>query len=510
MRTNNNNRIIGIFFDKTDTGLVVLLCVITALMQAGGFLSMDHYTRVLVIGLTYVVFAVMLAAYLFSKRRSERIEVRYIIAGGTLIRCGYVLMSGLYERQHDAGVFTGMGTDFVNPGHIGYIEYIYKFGRLPQLDPYTLFGYYHPPFHHILETLWLKFNVFLGVREDLAFENLQILTLFYSCMLMIVCHKILKLMEVKGKGLIMGMLFIAFHPATIIMAGSVNNDMLTILFMTLIIYYTLRFIREKNIKNLICLALCIGLGMITKLNAAVLALPVALIFLIQFIGVIKTKNKKDIIGWIKNYLVFALIVMPIGLSWIVRNEVKYSEHPGVPVPGPTSPLYTETYSLWERLGIPALSQWHFDFPFHPLRSAACCNTWAIMYHTSIFAEEYPADMTDAMLFLCQVTFILSVILSIDALIMLIKVCTDKRTCFEDRIFLLTGYVAMIISFIAFVIIYPYTCSSDFRYITICLVYMVIAIGLANKYEYKKISWFNAGLIAFLSMITTVYMLWNRW
>nr|MCR4788526.1 glycosyltransferase family 39 protein [Lachnospiraceae bacterium] len=382
--------------------------------------------------------------------------------------------------------------------------------KLPQVNPYTLFGYYHPPFHHILETIWLKLNILLGVSEELAFENLQILTLFYSCLLMVVCYGILKTLKVEGRGMIIGMCFIAFHPATIIMSGSVNNDMLTILFMALIILETLLFIREKCLKHLVLLALCIGLGMITKLNAAVLAIPVAIIFLMHFIGIIKTKDRQEIIKWVKNYAIFAVTVMPIGLSWVIRNEVKYSEHPGVPVPGPTSPLYTENYSLWTRLGIPSLAQWHFDFPFHPLRSAACSNTWAIMFHTAIYAEEYPTDITDGMRFLCQVTFVLSVLLALWAIWILFKVFLDKRSSGEDRIFVLTGYVAMIISFIAFVIIYPYTCSSDFRYITICLVYTVMAVGLANKYKYKWISVFNVALIAFLGMITVIYMLWDRW
>ena len=327
---------------------------------------------------------------------------------------------------------------------------------------------------------------------------------------MIVSYKILQTLEVKGKGMIVGMCFIALHPATIIMAGSVNNDMLTILFMALIMLETFRFIRKKDITHLVLLALYIGFGMITKLNAAVLAIPVGLIFLMHFVMIIKSKDRAEIKSWIRNYLVFAIIVMPIGLSWIIRNEVRYKEHPGVPVPGPASPLYTENYSLWTRLGIPSLSQWHFDFPFHPLRASACSNTWAIMFHTSIFAEEYPTDISDPMRFLCQVTFILSIILAIWAVALLVKTSLDKRTLTEDRIFVLTGYVAMIISFIAFVIIYPYTCSSDFRHITICLVYTVIAVGLSNKYEYKRVSLFNGSIIAFLTMITLIYMLWNRW
>ena len=490
--------------------LIVGMCLVTAVLQACGFLSCDHYTKTVVVGLSYVLFIAVIAFFAFTKKFNEENGVNFIIFGGTLVRCAYILLSGLYERQHDAGAFTGMGTDFVNPGHIGYVEYIYKFGKLPQVNPYTLFGYYHPPFHHILETIWLKINIALGVSEELAFENLQILTLLYSCLLMIVAYKILKELDVTGRGMIIGMCFIAFHPATIIMGGSVNNDMLTILFMAVIMLETLRFIRKKELKTLILLALSIGLGMITKLNAAVLAFPVAIIFLMHFVGVIKTKDKTEIVKWVRNYAIFAVIVMPIGLSWIIRNEVKYSEHPGVPVPGPTSPLYTETYSLWTRLGIPSLAQWHFDFPFHPLRSSACSNTWAIMFHTAIYAEEYPTDITDAMRFLCQVTFVLSIVLALVAVVLMFKVFLDKRTSKEDRIFTLVGYVAMIISFIAFVIIYPYTCSSDFRYITICLIYTVMTVGLANKYKYKWMPVFNAALLAFLGMITAIYMLWDRW
>ncbi|MCR4989245.1 MAG: glycosyltransferase family 39 protein [Lachnospiraceae bacterium] len=495
---------------STIYGPIFGLCLLTAIAQAVGFLSLEHFTKVLIIGLSYVVFAVAVLSFFYLKKMNTDNGVRFIIIGGTLLRCGYILMSGLYERQHDAGAFTGMGTDFVNPGHIGYIEYIYKFGKLPQINPYELFGYYHPPFHHIIETIWLKLNILLGVSEELAFENLQIPTLIYSCLLMVVAYRILKVLKVNDNGMIVGMLFIALHPSTIVMGGSVNNDMLTILFMALIILITLEFIRNKTLNHLILLALCIGFGMITKLNAGVLALPVGIIFLMHFIEVVKTKDRSEIICWVKNYVVFAIIVMPIGLSWIIRNEVKYSEHPGVPVPGPTSPLYTETYSLWERLGIPSLSQWHFDFPFHPLRASACCNTWAIMFHTAMFAEEYPVDMNDALLFLSQVTFILSLVLALVAVGILIKVMLDKRTDREDRIFVLVGYITMIISFIAFVIIYPYTCSSDFRYITICLFYTLIAIGMANKYSYKWIKIFNDALILCMGMTTLIYFMWDRW
>lgn len=501
-------------------------CILTALLQGSRFFYGSHYAKTFLIVCFLFLYISLLGYLKVSRRLNENTLAFMLILLGTLLRCSYVLLSGLYDRQHDAGAYTGMGTPFVNPGHIGYIEYIYKFHKLPDMNPYELFAYYHPPLHHILSYIWLQLNIWLGVSEELAFENLQILPLLYSCLCMVVTWKILKVLDIKGNGLLIGLAFMSLHPATIIMAGSVNNDMLTILFMCLTILGSLKWIRHKDLKHLIPLAFYIGLGMITKLNSAVLAIPLAVIFLMHFISVIRTREKKNILTWIKNYCIFAVIVIPIGLSWIIRNLVRFGEKPGVPVPGETSPMYTANFSLWSRLGIPALSDWHFDFPFHPISAKACCNTWVIMFHTSLFAEEYPADISDILLVLCQITFLLAVLLGFAAMILLAFTLLHKRTDPETRIFLLAGYVIMLISFAAFVIVYPYTCSSDFRYVAICLVYTSIALGLGNRY-YLQLPYtpsgrfltkaiplvmhvMNWGILFVLGAIQIIYLFWERW
>jgi hypothetical protein len=505
---------------------ILLLCLITAVIQGSGLFADSHYSLVLMLSIGFLLYF----GFLFYMKETQRLVYENTCASmmiflGTLIRCSYVLLSGLYDRQHDAGVYTGMGTDFVNPGHIGYIEYIYKFGKLPDINPYELFAYYHPPLHHILSCLWLKLNLLFGVSESNAFENLQILPLLYSCLCMMIVFHILKTLRINGKGLYMGLAFLVFHPALVIMAGSVNNDMLTILFMCLTIAGSLTWIREKNLKNLVKLALSIGFGMITKLNSAVLALPLGLIFLMHFISVIKGKKKSEILKWVKNYCIFGVIAVPIGLSWIIRNLIRFGEKPGVPVPGETSPMYTADFSLWARLGIPSLADWRISFPFHPISAKACCNTWVIMLHTSLFTEEYPTDLSDILLVLCQITFVLAIIFSFVTALLLIAVLLNRKTGKEDRIFLLTGYIVMLVSFAAFVIIYPYTCSSDFRYVAICLVYIAIALGLGNTYysHSAKLSGnflskaapvlmklTNFGILAILVLINIIYVFWERW
>ncbi len=149
-----------------------------------------------------------------------------------------------------------------------------------------------------------------------------------------------------------------------------------------------------------------------------------------------------------------------------------------------------------------------------------------MLHTSLFAEEYPTSLPDILLILCQIVFFISIIFSIATAALLLAVMLHKQTLREDRIFLLVGYIVMLISFAAFVIIYPYTCSSDFRYVAICLVYIAIAIGLGNKYylQYPKVGprtflqkaapilmqIINGGIICILILINIIYIFWERW
>lgn len=513
---------------KTSFALIltiILSCLITAAAQGTSFFYCSHYVKVLVLTCLFLAYIGLFFYMRFSRRLNENAVVFLLVLAGVLLRCSYVLLSGLYERQHDAGAYTGIGTNFINPGHIGYVEYMYKFHKLPDINPYELFAYYHPPFHHILSYIWLQINVWLGVPENLAFENLQIPPLFYSCLCMVVTWKLLKTLEIRGNGLYIGLAFMVFHPATIVMAGSVNNDMLTILFMCLVIWQSLSWIRDKNLPGLIRLALCIGFGMITKLNSAVLAIPLGIIFLMHFISIVREKISPCSLNGLKITVFSGQLRLPSDCPGLCATLPFLAKNPGFPCRG-DFPMYTAPYSLWSRLGIPAFHDWNFAFPFHPISAKACNNTWVIMFHTSMFAEEYPVDLPDVLLVLCQITFALAVILGIATVILLFITLLNRRTRKEDAIFLLSGYLIMLVSFAAFVIIYPYTCSSDFRYVTICLVYISISLGLGNKYYLSPhllqkdekfmqtktvfMHCVNSVTLTVLSLITVIYIFWGRW
>ena len=74
----------------------------------------------------------------------------------------------------------------------------------------------------------------------------------------------------------------ALHPSLMFLSGSVNNDMLCTLLIACCIWACLAWIRKKTLPRLLALALAIGLGMLSKVNTAVIAFPVGLTFPVSY------------------------------------------------------------------------------------------------------------------------------------------------------------------------------------------------------------------------------------
>ena len=513
---------IKIRFNQALMLMIVFFCLFTTLIQ-GTFLSSAIPANVILIGCSLAALGVWLSIWYFYKKEklTEEKVVFAIIFSGMLFHCCYVLLSGLYERQHDEGVYTGIATKQINPGHIGYIEYIYKFRKLPDMNPYELFSYYHPPLHYAISGLWLILLTSLGIAEDLAFENLQVLPLFYSGMLMLLTYWILKRTGAKGKAVYAGLLLVSLHPALTIMSGSINNDMLSTLLLACCIFSTLCFIQERSLKNLLWMALSIGFGMLCKINTAVMAFPIGLVLLMDFMEKIRSKDKKVIFRCIRNDLLFGLTAGAVGLVWIARNLIRFHVKPGISSATEASVMYTGNYGIWARVGIPSFADWHFDFPFHPLSGDVIHNTWVIMFQTSLFTEVYPAEIDGISLMLCRIAYVMAIFAAVCSAVLFCitqfqktKSGGQKNVC--EAVFFLAGYLTFLASFVVFALKYPYTCSSDFRYIVICLVY--IAVGLADSGRIapdktKAAATFRIIRILVcvtLILTTIIYMTWQQW
>lgn len=460
-------------------GRVIILAValLTALLQT--FFA----TSIPVAVSLFVVMALTLAAFLYLSikgKTTDEAKLLFMIFGGMLLRAFFVLTHDIYTLQNDTGTFTGAGTDQINIGHLGYIEYLYKFGKFPDFDPYEVFGYFHPPVHHILEALWLTVQRYIGVGEPTAFENLQILTLIYSGLCMLVMLHILEECGAGKKVISYGMVLFCFYPRMMVLAGSVNNDILALLLLMTTIWRVLVWIRNKTYGNAALMALSLGFSMITKLNTAICAFSIGLVLLVYLIRVLRDGNLVEIRKTIGQYVVFALISIPIGFSYIIRNLILFGKKPGLPTQGVGSPMYFGDYPIWSIIGVPSLTDLHIEFPFHPISGDACHNAWVIIFQTGLFAEGYPADIGSVLLIFAQVAYVASIVLAIVTSAVFLVGYGVKMVKDLNRLFLLTTYVFMLLSFMLYMIKYPYTCSGDFRYMAATLVFTSLGFVLAQE------------------------------
>ena len=70
---------------------------------------------------------------------------------------------------------------------------------------------------------------------------------------------------------------------------------------------------------MIKLSLSISLAIMTKIDSALIAIPIAIIFLIKLL-----QEKENFKKYIIYYLIFGIIALPIGLWFPIRNLVKYN------------------------------------------------------------------------------------------------------------------------------------------------------------------------------------------
>ena len=110
--------------------MLFILCLLVTIVQGTSLSSIISRNTIMFCSILPIVVlvAMFIWLYIFDKDKITEDKVVFaIIFSAMLLHCCYVLLSGLYDRQHDEGVYTGIATTQVNPVHLVYIEYIYKF-----------------------------------------------------------------------------------------------------------------------------------------------------------------------------------------------------------------------------------------------------------------------------------------------------------------------------------------------------------------------------------------------
>ena len=440
--------------------LSAFILVVFAFIYPQNSYSHEENTVISEIILTSTI--VLCFSFAFYKYKNGNLSTDTIILllfiCGFAFRLFYVIKHPYYANQHDV-------ESLKSSGHLKYIYNVSQGELLPKTNDWQ---FSHPPLHHLLAGFIVDITKNLGGSTQSGFENVQLLTCFYSTLFMTVGYKILILCGVSRKIIVYCSALLAFSPIFSILAGSINNDTLSILLFMLAFYYLLKWNSLPCYKYAIISGIFAGLGMMTKFSVAVICVVSAITVLIKNIFSKKLKFK-NLLGQSISYLSFAL---PLGLWFQIRNMILFNQPLGYVAPISTdSALFIGDISIIKRLFLPFSSEqtgvyvdvWNEH------------NLWHYLSRNSLFGEyNFGNEGIARIVVIANIILILLVIVAFIYLLIFVK--NEKGTITPLSVLL----IIQMLFFIYFNIKYPFGCSMDFRYIVPILFVAVFLLGIAGS------------------------------
>ncbi len=427
---------------------------------------------------TLMLFSVLCCSsvgfYLYGKKELnvEKLSLLLMIIGFSL-RIGYAFYTGADTRQHDVEMYSNGELNIDGAGHFSYTYILYTTMKLPETIRWQ---FYHPPLWHFLVAIWMHIYSFFTGIDDVAtlYQSGIILSSFVGCLTLIGFKKLLFELTDNNKVRIISLFILCFHSQFFIQSSWMNNDGLSLMFSVFSLYFGIKFHHQRKWFDIIFCALMLGFGAMTKVSIALMCIPLAMLFIYDFIIDIKEGKFKRIC---LQYITFILICAPLALWFIIRNIVLFGiESIGVPYINPNSNMGVINYSIWERFGL---------FDLRNLNESVYCIIWknSNNYHDyNVWLYTLKCSVLGEYSF-WQGDFFVQGLLLFNGLLILYSLYCMVFTLIRERkkkdyinIVIFTLYCVCLISYIIFQITYPVICTQDFRYMTMILLPGVYFIG----------------------------------
>ena len=456
-------------------GITVLVVVAYILCRLLGLNKNAFVIKFIMLTLITILFVNLLVSSL--KQSDEGRSISIIIWIGLIMRIGYMLYTDCDVRGHDLWEI-----DIDAKGHAGYILTLMEKHQLPESN--TL-QFYQAPFFYILGALFSNVINWILNTEELFYlvDAAKTVSCVASCISLFVCKKVYEECNMSLKEQRFALMVTTFLPAAYLTGGGVNPDALASMFMMLAFLYTLRFMKCPSWKNTVILAIIYGFGVMTKISCAVVAPMTAILFLRTLYREVKKENAKQIV---LKYFVFAIISLPLGLWYSIRNYVLFQQPLNYVLELPESiSLYTGMHSIPQRLfGVDVSNLIHSPY----VNLLDDYNAPAYYLKSSLFGEfSYNVPgWIPVLLLLCAT--IISIVAVISMIWQLVKNRKDEKGTISVLLFLLFYG-----SVLYFYYQYPFSCSMDFRYMIFCVIPISVVLG---KYviSHQEISrWVNVAL-----------------
>ncbi|MBR4314257.1 MAG: glycosyltransferase family 39 protein [Lachnospiraceae bacterium] len=416
-----------------------------------------------------------------NKSNKLNLPTIIIFALGIFARLMACILAKPDIYQHDVKGLDGLY------GHLDYAVYIFKNWRLADTNYYE---FAQPPVNATLQALCMKIvSLFKDFGDDYIqlYSYCKILTFIYSVLTLIIIYKIIKEFDLPKIASSIFLAIMALYPGLIVMTTQYSNDCLSYLFFYLSLYLGIRWAKTKKLSTIICLALSIGFGMLTKVSVGLIAFIVGPMMLIIWIKSL-TANKKGLQTYdVKpsitvQLIIFALIVFPLGLSYSIRNYVVFGQGFGEisdVVKGSVFDMTLRNFTFAERYLTFAFSKL-YDGRYDIFHDWTEYNIWVDLVKTSAFDEfQFRFDSIYPALYVVWFLnivywFIGTISIIYNTIVMLLRKFRGPENVRNLRNISLMLYFLAFIAFLSFNLKYPNSPNSNWRYVA------YITFGLAGS------------------------------
>ena len=448
---------------------------LAALLTAWAFSALQALTGTEVPLIGIGVLCVLACLWLLPKRTARARMWLWLLLGAAA-GLVFILMEPHAFSRHDLAHY-----EVGQNGHLGYIAYIAKKGTLPLANETEQLNiYYNPPLYHLLQAAFMRLNLLLGFEEGAALENLQAITYAFAMLAPMTAVQIAGELGADEKGKSLCALVAAFAPIGLILGATLTSDSMVCALLLLTIWRMLIWIRTREMRHIVWMGLCLGCAMATKLNAALMIPPMALVFIVLFFR--EKENRKRLFG---QYAAFLGVSVPEAVAWPLYHLLAC----GMPlsyVPLPSESQNVSSYSLWQRFGIPGNQVLHSLF--HTKDRAVTHNVWMETLKTGIFDEVVLFDEGTPIWYISYLWMVLFAVLLVVMTILFIRMMLKRAPGQRlPGIFLLTYGVIIFAYYLKFCVDYPYTCTYNFRYIEPLMFLGCIALSWGRGHL-KRSSW----------------------
>lgn len=366
-------------------------------------------------------------------------EIVIVILLAVCLRVSYLAVTDHGERGYDVG------------GHIQYIEYLTEHHSIP--SRHDGWQFYQPPLYYTAAAAVFSIAKIAGLGHHKALFNVQILSLVLTITSFLLCIWIAYFLFQKKTQRWDRFLFLlplAALPGLVYLSARINNDVLYFVFAILSCGLMLRWWKKPSIKLWLLISVVLGLGLLSKTNAALLIIVAAILAISHPLMHWKQRDMNTL---------FLGAIVAILAGWFVFPPFFYEEDIRATVVGNVASM-TGPIPASPELLFTFLPNEILEHPFNePVGEVARRQYHMENFFRSIFFGEFPGHPY-------SYPFAMVILTSAMLLIPLfaISFIRDALQWTKSPTFpFVVMTVVLFVGAVAFRVVLPFSSSSDFRY-----------------------------------------------